>query len=86
VSDKQPRYRQCVLTRELPGGNGSQSFVTSWIEERFAVVGKRVFIKDDPAFSEDTIYTVKEVGNRQTEKWVKDRRKAHERWRQVTDV
>lgn len=77
-------YRQCVLTRDLP--DGGTSTLTTWLEEPKAIEGARVFIKDDPNFTEDQVYTISSVGTRKTAAWVTDRQKAHERWRAVTDV
>lgn len=76
-------YFQCVLERELPLGKAT---LVTWIEERFAAKGKKVFIKDDPLLPDTDIWTVAKVGMKQTAEWVSNRQKAHERWRRVTDV
>lgn len=57
----------------------------TWLEERHAIEGNRIQKKDDP---DDRVWTVGDVYRRipRTAKWVTDRRKAHERWRRVTDV
>lgn len=77
MSDQQVYYRQCILKA------GSVT-LTTWLPEKKVEEGMRLSLKDheDP----DRVWTVDHIGFRQTEKWVKDRRKAHERWRAVTDV
>jgi hypothetical protein len=54
-----------------------------WLGERHAIEGKQLQRAGD-----DRVWTVGEVYRRipRSAKWVGDRRKAHERWRQVTDV
>jgi len=74
---KQVFYRQCILTC------GSLQ-TTTWLREDKIKVGVGVTLKDSD--SPDRIWTVAAMGHRETEEWVKDRRKAHERWRGVTDV
>jgi hypothetical protein len=56
-----------------------------WIHEKQAVEGKRLYMKSDP---DERVWMVADVYRLipRSEKWVKDRRKAHDRWRAVTDV
>jgi hypothetical protein len=55
-----------------------------WLEDKFAVVGKRVQMKGDG----DRVWTVAEAYRRlpMTKDWVTDARRAHTRWRDATDV
>ena len=57
----------------------------AWLEDKIAVEGKEVIRKDS---GDDRTWTVGDVyrGLPQSEDWVVLRRKAHERWRSVTDV
>lgn len=57
----------------------------TWLEEDLAVEGKQLRKKDT---DDDRVWTVGDVHRRipRSKKWVTDRRKAHDRWRQVTDV
>jgi hypothetical protein len=56
-----------------------------WLHEKVAIEGLRLTLKDA---SDDRVWKVGNVyrGIPRSEEWVVDRRKAHERWRQVTDV
>jgi len=56
--------------------------LTSWIEERYAVEGLLLSLKEEPKL----VWTVASVGSSASKRWVSDRQKAHERWRGVTDV
>ncbi len=80
---KASHYRQCVLTRSI---GSTQVQLTTWLEEPKVAKDKKVHIKDDPNHPEDEVWTIASVGNRATAEWVSDHRKAHERWRKVTDV
>ena len=57
----------------------------TWVHEKLAVEGKRLRKKDS---DDERVWAVADVYRLipRSEKWVKDRRKAHERWRAVTDV
>ena len=59
----------------------------AWLHEKAAVEGKQLRKKESPE-GDDRIWTVADVYRLipQSEEWVVARRKAHERWRQVTDV
>lgn len=73
-------FRQCVLTRPTERG---ESRLTTWIEERFAVEGLRVSLKDDP---DQHIYTVADVGTlRRTQDEVREFQRSFDRWRRHTD-
>ena len=57
----------------------------AWLESKVAIEGKKVIKKDS---DDDRVWTVGDVyrGLPQSEEWVVYRRKAHEKWRQHTDV
>lgn len=66
----------------IQDGSRQRQLVT-WVAEKHARVGARLTCDSAPE-----VWGVYEVYRAlpQPEKWVTDRRKAHERWRSVTDV
>ncbi|MDB4278096.1 hypothetical protein N9917_00540 [Deltaproteobacteria bacterium] len=57
----------------------------TWVHEKLAVEGKRLRKKGS---DDDRVWSVADAYRRlpRSEKWVTDRRMAHARWRQATDV
>ena len=60
---KKEFYYQCILTRGTPTGRAT---LVTWVEEKFAVQGKRVCIKGDLAYPETDVWVITNVGMKQT--------------------
>lgn len=79
---KTPLYYQCALRI---WEEGRTSTLITWVHEKRCVEGLRVSLKND---EDKRVWTVDEVYRRfpLPEDVVKERQKAHDRWRKVTDV
>jgi hypothetical protein len=61
------------------------TWTMDWLEDNLAVEGKKVFFK---GHSDSRVWMVTEAfrGLPMSKDWVADSRRAHDRWRAVTDV
>lgn len=75
--------RQCTLHQDTPQG---RAVMTTWMEERFATVGKKLHVLEDEVIPETGVWTVVEVGARQPTSWIQDHQVDFRRWRSVTDI
>lgn len=79
---KQRWYRQCRFEIETEGG---RKVDTAWIPEKFAQVGKRIYLGEKRPDPEE-VWTVTAVFARRPESWVVDRQMDHRHQRKVSDV
>lgn len=85
MSKKDPWYVQCRFETE-PTEKGKK-VDTAWIPEKFAKVGKRIYIGDKRPSPEDTeIWTVTAVFDRKPSSWVIERRMDYKHQRSVSDI
>ncbi len=77
-----PWYRQCRFETPTEGG---KKIDTAWIPEKFAKVGKKIYIgekRPDP----DEIWTVTHVFSRKPESYVVARQMDYKHQRKVSDI
>ena len=82
MSKKDPWYRQC---RFETIGDGPKKFDVAWIPEKFAKVGKKIYLgekRENP----EPIWEVKEVYARRPESWVVEHQMDHKHQRKMSDV
>jgi hypothetical protein len=82
MSKKDPWYRQC--TYEMPTEEGKKVDV-SWIPEKFAKVGKKIYFGkriDSP----EELWTVVSVGGRQKESYLVERMMDYKHQRKMSDI
>lgn len=73
MTKKVEYYKQCRMERETARG---VSVDVAWIPEKFAKVGKLVYLVDKP----DDVYTVTAVGSRQDESYLKAKEKINRKF------
>lgn len=82
LMSKQQWYRQCKF--EAPTELGKK-VETAWIPEKFAKVGKRIYIGEKRP-NPEPIWTVTHVYARRTAEWVNAHAMDHKNQRKVSDI
>ena len=83
MRNKDPWYRQCRF--ETRTDSGGLKIDTAWIPEKFAKVGKKIYLgekRPDPT----PIWTVTHVFSRRRESYVVARRMDYKHQRKVSDI
>jgi hypothetical protein len=75
MSKKKEYYKQCRMEREYITG---KKIDVAWIPEKFAKVGKLIYILDKP----EEIWTVMAIGSRKDETYLKAKEKVQRRYGQ----
>jgi len=82
MSKKDPFYRQCRF-QTITGSPVKVD--TAWIPEKFAQVGKKIYIGEKRPNPEE-IWEVTHVFDRRPESWVVEHRMDHKHQRKMSDV